>query len=500
MPRKTPAILFFFLCGIHPQIIHAKDSSSLTEAENAGKVFCTYLNDVEAKTPANCSHEILTDLKTQDPAEYSRMLTLVPKRKTEVMRAYEFLRAKPPLDPKSAVTGNPDQSSPIQLQPPINERTFPAWIGSEEKDLKEVYARWLQAQNQELQREKESPVSPERGKEIAAALEANQGKISALERIKDPAELGCFLGETCGSKSGLLDPSRRIDGEDNNAWTKDDYERANTEAKRQSPAPGGKLDRVVPLGAIASEAADKTPLGLLFEKPEDEGQSGLSTATKMALAASGTLLLFGGLGGRQLEEKIPGIRRNMVIGVGILSASGAGAVAISEVSIPALTLAGPPAQQFALAGGGSWAGGAAVLDGAAVVSGAKVIAGTVITVVSAKKVSDIVSYTKLEEKHNQNAPDDPRDAGKRYLDDPESLRGADPQEVKDLIPKKWTRKPMRTGRGDIFQVPETKGSDYVQISNGNRASPDALHQGPYVKIVRHGKTFRIPLKGNVTLK
>jgi hypothetical protein len=56
------------------------------------------------------------------------------------------------------------------------------------------------------------------------------------------------------------------------------------------------------------------------------------------------------------------------------------------------------------------------------------------------------------------------------------------------------------GRRFFNEVPGTKGSDYIEVSIGNPASPDKLHQGPYVKIVRFGRTVRIPLKGNLELR
>lgn len=54
---------------------------------------------------------------------------------------------------------------------------------------------------------------------------------------------------------------------------------------------------------------------------------------------------------------------------------------------------------------------------------------------------------------------------------------------------------MRTGRGEIYRVPGTNGTDIIQISEGNPNAPDPLHREPYVKIVRYGKTIRIPLRG-----
>ncbi len=82
----------------------------------------------------------------------------------------------------------------------------------------------------------------------------------------------------------------------------------------------------------------------------------------------------------------------------------------------------------------------------------------------------------------------------RSLSDPSTLRGATVEEVVSLIPKDWVTRPMRTGRGTIYEVPGTRGSEIIQISRGNPHAPDALHQGTYVKISRAGSTIRIELK------
>lgn len=82
----------------------------------------------------------------------------------------------------------------------------------------------------------------------------------------------------------------------------------------------------------------------------------------------------------------------------------------------------------------------------------------------------------------------------RSLSDPNSLRGATAEEVASLIPKDWVTRPMRTGRGTIYEVPGTRGSEIIQISRGNPRAPDPLHQGTYVKISRAGSTIRIELK------
>lgn len=312
----------------------------------------SYLKDVEAKTDADCVPTILAVLKTNDPAAHTKKLELARQRKAEVLKAYEFLRAQPAPEATRPVgaLGNGDagrrdhfqqpaaaQPNPAQLQPPINERTFPAWIGPEVKDLKEVYTRWLQERNQEFHRELENPVSLERRKEIDAALAANQLKIAELGRIKDTAELSCFLGEFCGPWRELSDPVGVGGAIGGGAWTKTNYERANQdEAKRQTRTPGGKIDRGVPsLGAIATDVAENSPLGPLVNKPEGKG-AGLKTAATVALATTGALLLFGGLGGKMLEEKYPDIRRDMGLAAGVSGVLAAGALSLPTL-IPSLS-------------------------------------------------------------------------------------------------------------------------------------------------------------------
>ena len=123
----------------------------------------------------------------------------------------------------------------------------------------------------------------------------------------------------------------------------------------------------------------------------------------------------------------------------------------------------------------------------------------------AKTEGDFSTFLKtMAEQRPTGAPVPPLkapiQAPRRSLSNPESLKGATPEEVRSLIPADWERGPMRTGRGEIFRVPGTKGADMIQLSEGNHGSPDALHQGPYIKIVTHGKTVRIPLEGNSDLK
>lgn len=356
------------------------DQQSPQAPSSNDKDLCSYLKDIEAKTDADCGRDALTALKSQDADAYSQKLELARKRKPEVLKAYEFLKAQP--SPEAARRkntepgkdsnarrdqetapgiGRSDQPAATQIQPPINERTFPAWLGAEATGLKEVYSRWLEARSQELKHEKEMPVSPERRKEIGAALAANQAKITALGRITDTAQLSCFLGESCGARRELSGSAGARENTGNGAWTNADYKRANEyEAKRQTRVPGGKIDRGMPsAGNIASEAAANTPLGPLAEKPGGEQQSALKTVATVALATTGALLLFGGLGGKMLEDKFPNIRKNMGIAAVVSGVVAAGAISLSALAPAASSLSSAATTPStagltpALAGGGT---------------------------------------------------------------------------------------------------------------------------------------------------
>ena len=92
---------------------------------------------------------------------------------------------------------------------------------------------------------------------------------------------------------------------------------------------------------------------------------------------------------------------------------------------------------------------------------------------------------------------------KRSLDDPESLEGATPEEIEELVKESGQfepEKPLKKGDGKKFDKIGTKGSDQVQINKGYPNSNDPLHSGPYVKITKHGKPVRIPLAGNPALE
>ncbi len=345
MSKRATASFFVLLFGLSPSL-RSEDAAKPDDSNSNNKDLCSYLKDIDAKKEADCGQEALASLRSKDPAGYSQKIELTHKRKADILKAYEFLKTQPPPDPTSPQANNQNQPSPIQLQPPINERTFPAWIGPEAADLKEVCTRWLQAQSQELQREQKAQVPPERRKEIDAALAVNQAKIAGLQKLKDPSQFRCFLGESCGGSGNVTDPAGQVLGA-GESWTAADYERANVEAKRQNLAPGGKLDRGMPdLTAVGSEVVANTPLWPLFEKPKDKSPSDLGTVANIALIATGALLLFGGLGGKRLEEKFPGTTRNMGLAALFGGALATGAIAwegsVARVAATAIPLAANP--------------------------------------------------------------------------------------------------------------------------------------------------------------
>ena len=119
---------------------------------------------------------------------------------------------------------------------------------------------------------------------------------------------------------------------------------ASSEQREQvsnSPSP---LPSALP-GEVAKSVLANVPAppALLAEPPSSPapGDSG-GAANKvftLALVATGGFLLFGGLGGKQLEERFPNIRRDMGIAAGI-----SGVVAVGALSFPALTA--PMANSF----------------------------------------------------------------------------------------------------------------------------------------------------------
>ena len=87
----------------------------------------------------------------------------------------------------------------------------------------------------------------------------------------------------------------------------------------------------------------------------------------------------------------------------------------------------------------------------------------------------------------------------RSLDDLDSLRGATPEDVRNLVPQGWVEKPLRKGEGTRFLNERT--GQAIFIENGWPGAVDPLHAGPYVKIsMGNGPPVRLPLAGNPTLE
>ena len=345
---KTLSIIVLLGLAVFPVCATAEAPYGLAADE---KDFCRYLKDVEAETDAACTPDALAALKAQDPPAFAQKRTLVLKRKADVKAVYEYLKALPPPDNAvKASAGEAAKQLPpdrLRLTPPVNARTFPVWIGTEDKDFKSVYARWLQVQNAKLERKQKVSVSDERRQQIAAQLTQNKAKLASLRKIKDPAQLSCYLGEKCGVRTDVSGPVV-VGPRRGKKWTAADFARANVQARNENGVHGGKLDRVIPsLSAVTSEVVSNSPLGPLTGQPADMGNPPVRTAAELALVATGALLLFGGLAGKQLEAKVPGIRRNMGIAALVGGTLATGALAweasMARAAAAALPVAANPA-------------------------------------------------------------------------------------------------------------------------------------------------------------
>ena len=90
-------------------------------------------------------------------------------------------------------------------------------------------------------------------------------------------------------------------------------------------------------------------------------------------------------------------------------------------------------------------------------------------------------------------------AGALSLQNPTSLRGADPKAVRELVPKDWIASPTKGAGGTRFADPARRG-DQLRIMPGNPRDPNPVKQGPYARTSTSGvKSDPIPLKGNPTL-
>jgi hypothetical protein len=84
--------------------------------------------------------------------------------------------------------------------------------------------------------------------------------------------------------------------------------------------------------------------------------------------------------------------------------------------------------------------------------------------------------------------------------DPNSLRGAKPDDIRASVPEDWLARPSRSGGGVIFDDPAHKGR-FIRIMPGYPAGtrPDNLTAGPYAVVSQNGERVKIPLAGNPTL-
>jgi hypothetical protein len=94
----------------------------------------------------------------------------------------------------------------------------------------------------------------------------------------------------------------------------------------------------------------------------------------------------------------------------------------------------------------------------------------------------------------------------RYIGDPrrfepELLRGLTPDEVRQLIPHSWARRPASRGSGEVFEDPQHFGRQ-IRLMRGYPQGTRAglLHEGPYAVVSQGGVKIKIPLGGNPVLK
>ncbi|WP_188037022.1 putative T7SS-secreted protein [Actinotalea sp. JY-7885] len=86
-----------------------------------------------------------------------------------------------------------------------------------------------------------------------------------------------------------------------------------------------------------------------------------------------------------------------------------------------------------------------------------------------------------------------------FLRDPEALRGAAWEDVRQLVPETWNELPLKKGEGVRFLNPERLG-EAVMLERGVPDASDLLHFGPYLRVSRDGETIRVPLAGNPDLE
>lgn len=277
--RPLALIAFLFAAGV--LLAHA----DLVPAEL--KDVCSYLKDIESKSQMDC--DVLKDpaqwekLKAEKPA----LIELTGKRKGEVQKVYEEFSKDSGMKKLSNDSDRSKSSSAdtilltTPMSEPLNERTFPSWY-PEDKDLLDVYKRWIAGVNEKLRREKENeatPVSAERRKEIDALLANNKVFIARLgSDINTSEKFRCFIGDDCLNRGDVNDQMQVFTPESRKGV---DYQLGadNRPAILRQSAPGGSLQKEMPAP----------------EKSEEKSSGGWKKwATMGGLAAAG--LLLGGSG------------------------------------------------------------------------------------------------------------------------------------------------------------------------------------------------------------
>jgi hypothetical protein len=151
------------------------------------------------------------------------------------------------------------------------------------------------------------------------------------------------------------------------------------------------------------------------------------------------------------------------------------------------------------AAGGLFGAAAGAVIGALVVLGATYLAAHVVQNANNKADTDLHSDATDQPcaECGQGASEKPE--GPVDFDDPSTVEGKGPQEVKDAIPKDWSESPAKNGLGKRYANPNRPG-DQIRVMDGNPADPNPVKRGPYVRVSRNGKVSEpIPLKGNPTL-
>lgn len=249
---------------------------------------CSYLKDIEAKSQEDC--DALKDpakwaeLKAQKPA----LIESAVKRKGEVQKVYEeFSRDSSMKKLKNDSDRSKSSSAETILltspvSEPLNERTFPAWYPND-KDLLDVYKRWIAGVNERLRREKEneeSSVSQERRKEIDALLANNKVFLSRLgDDINTSEKFRCFIGDDCRSQGDVKDQMQVFTAESRKGADFQLGQDDRTTVLRK-PSPGGSLQK----GTPAPEA------------PEENSGGGWKKWAVIAAATAGGLALGGSTG------------------------------------------------------------------------------------------------------------------------------------------------------------------------------------------------------------